>query len=390
MTDELGGRAYAEVYSVTGRSDIHAFLVDAVERSGGLILYASSPKRAPVYLGVQLPSGERLGLLLYPFRMTNRIITNRPQDEIRGQIRYGGEDTWNREHRLGRDVAGVDITLILGVDLDDGVVFGLDPQLYEILPMGISLYVKTAQIDKIRESSWHVWEKENRPGSKREAPRSPTHLETWVGFTPDRLLDFARFERQASGLALDQALRFSAAESAGTTPVPTPSAPHALEEQFGLDSRQIIDVIAKRNRLSVAVRGGVAEYHLEAHLTASPDVRAVVPLDIDAMHDFDVTLASGRTLRVECKNASPTRFANGDYKVEVQKTRASQNDPASRFYRTTAFDVVAACMYSPTGTWTFRFALTSTLTPHGRFPDRLAAIHRIDGSWSDTLAALPH
>lgn len=305
MTDELGGRAYAEVYSVTGRSDIHAFLVDAVERSGGLVLYASSPKRAPVYLGVQLPSGERLGLLLYPFRMTNRIITNRPQDEIRGQIRYGGEDTWNREHRLGRDVAGVDITLILGVDLDDGVVFGLDPQLYEILPMGISLYVKTAQIDKIRESSWHVWEKENRPGSKREAPRSPTHLETWVGFTPDRLLDFARFERQASGLALDPALRFSAAASAGTTPVSTPSAPHALEEQFGLDSRQIIDVIAKRNRLSVAVRGGVAEYHLEAHLTASPEVRAVVPLDVDAMHDFDVTLASGRTLRVECKKRQP-------------------------------------------------------------------------------------
>ncbi|AZZ56400.1 hypothetical protein [Rathayibacter iranicus] len=389
MTDELAGRAYAEVYNVSRRSDIHTFLVQAVERSGGLVLYASSPQRAPVYFGVQLPSGERLGLLIYPFRMTNRIITNRPDDEIRGQIRYGGEDTWNREHRLGRDVAGVDITLVLGVDLDDGVLFGLDPQLYEILPMGISLYANAAQIEEIRKSSWHVWEKENRAGSKREAPRSPTHLETWVGFTPNRLLDFARFERQASSLALDPALRFSAAASAGTTPVPTPSAPHALEEQFDLDSRQIIDIIAQRNRLAVAVRGGVAEYHLEAHLTESPNVRAVVPLDVDAMHDFTVTLASGQTLRVECKNASPTRFANGDYKVEVQKTRASQSDPASRFYRITAFDVVAACLYSPTGAWTFRFALTSTLTPHKHFPDRLAAIHRIDGSWSETLAALP-
>lgn len=84
MTDELAGRAYAEVYSVSRRSDIHTFLVQAVERSGGLVLYASSPQRAPVYFGVQLPSGERLGLLIYPFRMTNRIITNRPDDEIRG------------------------------------------------------------------------------------------------------------------------------------------------------------------------------------------------------------------------------------------------------------------------------------------------------------------
>ncbi|QHC68887.1 hypothetical protein GSU68_19415 (plasmid) [Rathayibacter sp. VKM Ac-2759] len=388
MNDELGGRAYAEVYSVSGRSDIHAFLVAAVEQAGGVVLYASSPQRAPIYLGVQLPSGERLGLLIYPFRMTNPQIKNRPQDEVRGQIRYGGEGTWNRVHRLGRDVAGVDITLVLGVDLDDEVIIGLDPQLYEILPMGISIYAKTAQIEDTKISGWHVWEKENRPGPRRENPRSPTHLETWVGFTPDRLLDFARFERQAFDLALDPALRYSAAVSARTKPTPAASAPHALEEQFDLNSRQIIDIIATRNRLSVAVRGGVAEYHLQAQLEASPDVRTVVSLDVDAMHDFDVTLTSGQTLRVECKNASPNRFKNGDYKVEVQKTRASQNDPASRFYRVTAFDVVAACMYSPTGAWTFRFARTRTLTTHDRFPDRLAAIQHIDDAWTDNLATL--
>ena len=120
-----------------------------------------------------------------------------------------------------------------------------------------------------------------------------------------------------------------------------------------MSSQEILEIISSRNRLQVAVRGGVAEHHLERVLRADPAVEYVRRLDQEALHDFDVTLFDGRQARVECKNASPEPYADGTYKVEVQKTRASKNDPTSRFYRVDQFDVVAACMYSPTGQWSF-------------------------------------
>ena len=93
-------------------------------------------------------------------------------------------------------------------------------------------------------------------------------------------------------------------------------------------------------------------------------------------------------LRVECKNASPKTSASGAFKVEVQKTRASKGDPASRFYPADGFDVVAACLFSPTGRWKFRFGRTADMARHKDFPDRLAPIQTITDDWTDTLPAL--
>ena len=387
--EPLAGRAFGEVYRVQGRSDLHTFLLDAVRASGGRVLYASDPHRAPVYLGVQLDSDERIGMLVYPFRVTRNSIKNRPDDEVRGQLRYGAEESWKREHPVGRDVAGVDVTMILGVDLADGVILGLDANIWDPLPMGISFYAKDAEIQQAKTSGWHVWEKVNRAGTKRSEPRSPTSLETVVAFTPDRLIDYARLERRATSLRLDPPLRYSAAVAlADKTAVDELPRRHVLEEQFALTSEQILDIIGGRNRLSVAVRGGVAEYHLEHLLETSPDIAAIERLDVDAMHDFNVTLSDGRLMRVECKNASPKASASGDFKVEVQKTRVSKGDPASRFYPIDGFDVVAACLFSPTGRWEFRYGLTSRMTRHKDFPDRLSAIQTITDDWAASLTDL--
>ncbi|MBI5160193.1 MAG: hypothetical protein HY996_02060 [Micrococcales bacterium] len=387
--EPLAGRAFGEVYRVQGRRDLHAFLLGAVRASGGRVLYASDPHRAPVYLGVQLDYDERIGMLVYPFRVTRNSIKNRPDNEVRGQLRYGAEESWKREHPVGRDVAGVDVTMILGVDLADGVVLGLDANLWDPLPMGISFYAKDAEIQRAKASGWHVWEKTNRSGTKRSEPRSPTSLETVVAITPDRLIDYARLERRATSLRLDPPLRYSAAVAlADKTAVDELPRRHVLEEQFALTSEQILDIIGGRNRLSVAVRGGVAEYHLEHLLETLPDISAVERLDVDAMHDFNVTLSDGRLMRVECKNASPKTSANGRFKVEVQKTRASKGDPASRFYPVDGFDVVAACLFSPTGRWKFRYGLTSRMARHKDFPDRLAPIQTVTDDWTDSLSAL--
>jgi hypothetical protein len=385
--DRLAGRTFGEVYRVTGRADLHAFLEQSVEASGGRLLYVSDPGHAPVYLGVQLDSDERVGMLVYPFRVTRNQIKNRPGDEIRGQLRYGSEESWRREHPVGRDVAGVDVTMIIGIDLADGVLLGLDANLWDPLPMGISFYAKEAEIQEAKRTGWHVWEKVNRGGSRRSAPRSPTHLETLVAFTPDRFIDYARLERRCTSLRLDPPLRFAAAAAMTDRGLPD-ALPrrHVLEDQFALSSEQILDIIGGRNRLSVAVRGGVAEHHLERLLGGSSGVAAVQRLDVDAMHDFDVTLDDGRLLRVECKNASPKISAAGSFRVEVQKTRASKGDPASRFYRVDAFDVVAACLFSPTGRWEFRFGRTSAMARHKDFPERLAPIQPITADWTDSLS----
>ena len=390
MDDKLiARRAFGEVYRVQNRADLHDFLLHAVEASGGRVLYASDPGRAPIYLGVQLDSDERIGMLVYPFRITHNTITNRPDDEVRGQLRYGSAESWKREHPVGRDIAGVDVTMILGVDLVAGVILGLDANLWDPLPMGISFYAKTAEIERARETGWHVWEKVNRGGNKRTEARSPTNLETVLAFTPDRLIDYARLERRSTSMRLDPPLRFAAATAMAERPRhDKPQSRHVLEEQFALTSEQILDIIGGRNRLSVAVRGGVAEYHLEQQLAGAPGIASVKRLDVDAMHDFDVTLEDGTFLRVECKNASPRRSADGRFKVEVQKTRASKGDPASRFYAVDGFDVVAACLFSPTGRWEFLFGLTGDMARHKSFPDRLAPVQPITNSWVDSLRTI--
>lgn len=390
MDDKLiAKRAFGEVYRVQNRADLHDFLLHAVEASGGRVLYASDPGRAPVYLGVQLDSDERIGMLVYPFRITHNNITNRPDDEVRGQLRYGSEESWKREHPVGRDIAGVDVTMILGIDLTAGVILGLDANLWDPLPMGISFYAKTTEIEQAQEHGWHVWEKVNRGGNKRTEARSPTDLETVVAFTPDRLIDYARLERRSTSMRLDPPLRFAAATAMADRALPDePQSRHVLEEQFALTSEQILDIIGGRNRLSVAVRGGVAEYHLEQQLTGAPGIASVQRLDVDAMHDFDVTLDDGTLLRVECKNASPKTSADGRFKVEVQKTRASKGDPASRFYAVGGFDVVAACLFSPTGRWEFRFGRTTDMARHKSFPDRLAPIQPITDDWVDSLPTI--
>lgn len=386
---QIARRAFGEVYRVRRRADLHAFLLHAVEASGGRVLYASDSSRAPVYLGVQLDSDERIGMLIYPFRITHNTIKNRPDDEVRGQLRYGSQRSWKREHPVGRDIAGIDVTMILGIDPTDGFILGLDANLWDPLPMGISFYAKAAEIERAKETGWHVWEKENRSGNKRSKARSLTNLETVVAFTPDRLIDYARVERRATSMQLDPPLRFAAATAMESRTLPNePQNRHVLEEQFSLTSEQILDIIGGRNRLSVAVRGGVAEYHLEQQLADTPGISSVQRLDVDAMHDFDVTLDNGTPLRVECKNASPNTSADGRFKVEVQKTRPSKGDPASRFYAVDGFDVVAACLFSSTRQWEFRYGLTANMERHKKFPDRLAAIQKITDEWAATLPAL--
>jgi hypothetical protein len=379
----LAGRLYVpKLYNIDAdREPVIGLLERSISASGGRVVYSSfrDQRVAPVYLGAEDGGGCRYGMLVYPFTTTHRATRNRPPDEHRAQIRLGDPVKKRDEVNLiARDVAGVDVTLVLAVDPEEEFIVGLDPLVYEDLPMGISVYYRDRDVQATEEHGWAVWERTKSGGTRRP---SWAGLETLVGFRPDRLLDHVRFEAKASALGLDPALRHVLAESFRSRE----AEPHRLETFFGVDAATILDIIETNFRLGVAMRGGVAEHHLEAALASDPIVETVDPIDEDGQPDFLVRLVDGAELTIECKTASRNRYKDGDFKVEVQKTRDSG---AGRKYTFDQFDVVAACLFSATGVWEFRFQRTANLTPWDEDPSRIQAIQRIDRAWASSLSEL--
>lgn len=183
---ELAGRLYIpKLYRVEKeRGRLIALLEHAVEASGGRVVYSSfrEQRTAPVYLGAEDGDGRRYGMLIYPFTTTKRPTRNRPMDEHRAQIRFG-DPVRSRDERnlIAHDVAGVDVTLVLAVDPERGFMVGLDPLVYEDLPMGISVYYRDRHVGSAAEHGWAVWERTKKGGTRRQSWEG---LETLVGFGP--------------------------------------------------------------------------------------------------------------------------------------------------------------------------------------------------------------
>jgi hypothetical protein len=385
MTGEAG-RSYARIYERLQRSKEHRAIESAVDRSGGRVVTSTGPSRGPLFLGIEDEDGRPFSLCVYAFTATRVRTRNRPLDEHRFQIRYGdvNKEEWRSEdHRVGFDPLGVDTTLVIGVHRDLDLMVAVDPLLYDPLPMGISVFFKDQEVDAMLEHGWHVWERDNIKGARRASRRSVGGLETLVAFRPEHLMRFARFESTAQHLGLDPSLRFRAAEKA--TEIGGAAGSHALEAQFDLSSAEILDIISERPRLGVAVRGGVAERHLERALREDPAVSELELDESDGPPDFNMRLEGiGEKISVECKNASPRTYADGTPKVETQKTRASKGNPKSRLYAPDQFDLLAACMFGPTGSWKFRYKRSDRLARDSEFDERIAPIQKIDASWSRT------
>ena len=383
-------RAYVRTYTGVRRHDAHAFVEQAIQRSGGAVMWSSGPETAPLFLAIEDEDGQRHGLMAYVFTATRRVTRNRPDDEQRMQIRYGdvNDPSWRAQrHPVGLDPTSVDVTLVLGADEEADLLVALDPLRYDPLPIGISVFWKDEDAAEARRSGWHVWERDNLSGARRASPRTELGVETLVAFAPERFLDFVAFEREAQSLGLDPALRFRAAQRAGAAVGVVPVSPsvHTLEDEYGLPASEILAIIDERSRLAMAVRGGVAEHHAGRVLRNDPAVARATVGHQEGPPDYFVVLRDRRRVTVEVKNASPKLYADGTPKVEVQKTRASRGDPLSRLYTPDAFDVLAACMWAPTGDWTFKWQRSTALTPHPDHPDRIKPIQRITSDWADSL-----
>lgn len=369
-------------------------MLGALEKQGCRIISAPSARIAPFRITFETPQGERVGVIAYAFLANNKKIRNRPPDEHRFQIKYGGD--LSGFHEIWQDPYGLYVTLLVGINPEKGFFVAADPVIRNPTRFSVSVEFKDQQADAILSRKWLAWERERRPSKK--VSDEPL-FEALVGGTTDQFLRLVRFEREAWGeepgerhylaehFAEGALVTASGHLLAGDTAISTERL-HALAKEFALPERKVLDLISERRMLKMAVRGSVAEEHLVNTLRAVPGVENCHRLEAD--HGPDVALTfKGSKLTVECKNSSRERTKEGFEKIDLQRTRASKADPCSRYYKPAEFDLVAACIHAVTERWEFRYASTNELDSHATCKGRLANNVKLDGRWtSDASAAI--
>lgn len=369
-------------------------MIDALEKQGARIIFKPPPQTAPFRITFETPQGERVGVVAYAFFANNKQIKNRPKDEHRFQIKYGGD--LSGFHGIWQDPYGLYVTLLVGINPDNGFFVAADPVLRSPTRFSVSVEFKDKQVEAILRNKWVAWERERRPGKKTS---DEPLFEALVGGTSDQFLRLVRFEREAWGEAPgerhylaehfeDTTLVTASPELLTSPPVISASHLHALANEFALPEGKVLDLISERRMLKMAVRGSVAEEHLVNALRTVPGVEDCHRLEED--HGPDVALHfRGTRFTVECKNSSRVRTKDGFEKIDLQRTRASKADPCSRYYKPSEFDLVAACIHAVTEKWEFKYALTHDLDPHRTCAGRVSSNVKLDHRWTaDAAAAL--
>lgn len=402
--------------NIRGRAPLVDFIESALRDAGCAIIGRSSPGEAPFRISFLTPWGERIGIVAYAFTANSRLTKNRPGDEHRFQVKYGSKD--GRSHNLWQDPFGLYTTVFVGINVEGGFFVGADPVLNSPTKFFISKEFKQEEVDRIFTNGWHAWEREQR---RRE---SSDPVEVLVGGKKSEFLRYILFEREVLGE--DQGHRQLIAERYGGWPMPSallttdgiirdgfdterdaerfgggryrrvaegltfsslpPTVLHRLEREFDLGATEILELIAGAPRLKMAVRGWVAERHLQNALEKVDAVARVEPIEEDGQPDFRVELKrKRRPVLVECKNVLRTKDKHGRPRLDFMRTRASPVDPCSRYYSPEEFDVLAACLHASSERWEFAARRTSDMAPHRLCPGRLEHRVLIDASWERDL-----
>lgn len=141
-------------------------------------------------------------------------------------------------------------------------------------------------------------------------------------------------------------------------------------------NRQFISYCEKNSpRFITALKGNLSEYNMfnflsgrVAHVECSPD-------NGDA--DFKIKHMQKEYL-IEHKRARNTKYANGDLKVELQKSRDSGSSKKNRYYLIEQFDIISVDISEHTKKQDdFRFAFARNLVRDNSYPDCLKKIQRI-------------
>lgn len=376
-------------YSVQrhAREPLVRFMLDALRHAGCRILHYSDPGSAPFRITFEAPDGERLGVVAYAFNANRRETRNRPADEHRFQVKYGSEQREGRVlHELWQDPYELYTTLLIGINTEQHFFVGADPVLHSPTRFFISIEYKEEHVEALQERSWHYWERSKRDRAGHDEP-----IEVLIGARPEHLLQYVRFERAAKGLSQGHrallASKFgelSAIRATGLTapePMVSQDRLHALTTEFDLAPDEILDLIQSAPRLKMAVRGWVAERHLVDQLKELPELAECRALEGEGQPDVEVRLHGHKPVLIECKNILRTLYADGSYKLDFQRTRASKNDPCSRYYTPQDFQVAAACLHPCTEVWEFRYFLTREMDEHHHRAGHVTNRIRVDERW---------
>jgi hypothetical protein len=382
-----------KVYSVSARdkAPLIQFIRRALETRGCTIHHMSAANRAPFHIVLDMPGGERLSVLVYAFLANSKPTRNRPADEHRFQIKYGGDLSGVID--VAVDPLGVTTTLFVGIDLDRNVFVAADPMMNNPSPMSRSVEFKTENIERILAEGWSAWERDRREAkttTRRAFELLPDiRTEILIGGRQERLLDLILLERVARGL--DPGERHLIADKFRELPGKHAAGKisHRLLDELSIAPEALLDLINSASRLKMAVRGWVAEAHLEAYLKGVAGVTECVRLQGDGQPDISLRWRHSEPILVECKNVLRTTYAGGIPKLDFQRTRAAKSDPCSRYYMPTDFQVVAACLHPVTEQWEFKFALTRELPTHRSCPGRIDNNVRVGlGSFSSQIDAV--
>jgi hypothetical protein len=377
--------------SAPGRRPLLTFIQEALERCGCRVLKVSPANEAPFRLTFEAPDGERIDIIAYAFLAKSRATRNRPSDEHRFKVKYGSKDGDLQD--LWQDPLQLYITLLVGINPELGFFLVADPLHHSPPRFFISIEFKDRDVQAILDEAWAFWERATR----RAGIDQP--IELMVGGRAESFLRYVRFERAAKGLDVghrtllaEKISALSRFDSTQISETPGPDAPaalvHHLTQEFDLAETEILDLIQSAPRLKMAVRGWVAEVHLQRMLANIPDITECVRLEDEGSPDIRLRIADARPLLIKCKNVLRGRMADGTVRVDFQRTRSSKDDPCTRFYRPEDFEIFAACLHPCTERWEFRFTLTRALDPHKRCAGRLSNLVRSDDRWSlDALDA---
>jgi hypothetical protein len=256
--------------------------------------------------------------------------------------------------------------------------------------MSRSVEFKAANVEKTLSDTWSAWERDRREAKtkdRRAAELADNRTEILVGGRQERLLDLILLERVARGL--DPGERHLIAEKFRELPGKNTVAQlsHKLLDELNIAAEALLDLISSASRLKMAVRGWVAETHLETHLNKINGVTECVRLQGDGQPDVSLRWKGSRPILIECKNVLRTPYAGGIPRLDFQRTRAAKWDPCSRYYMPSDFDIVAACLHPITEQWEFKFAVTRDLPAHGSCAGRIDNNLRVNDEHFSAQAA---
>jgi len=166
------------------------FIIAALRDARCALLHAPKADTAPFHFSIEMPTGERIGLIAYAFRAHPRASSGRRSKVHHFQVSYGAKT--GDDHELWLDPLGLHVTLLLGIDPELGLFVGADPVFHSPIEFPTSIAFTQTQVARILKQGFHAWQREPLRGNDENAP-----IEVLVGGVAGSFLQYVLFEREA-------------------------------------------------------------------------------------------------------------------------------------------------------------------------------------------------